>query len=64
VDRTPHATDGRQVVLALSAAGRDLVAESRRLREAWLAERLAALTDAERATLQDAAALLDRLAAS
>jgi DNA-binding MarR family transcriptional regulator len=64
VDRTPHATDGRQVVLALSPAGRDLVAESRRLREAWLAERLAALTDAERATLQDAAALLDRLAAS
>jgi DNA-binding MarR family transcriptional regulator len=64
VARTPHATDGRQVVLALTPAGTDLIAESRRLREAWLAERLAALTDAERTTLRDAAALLDRLAAS
>jgi DNA-binding MarR family transcriptional regulator len=64
VDRTRHATDGRQVVLALTAAGRELVAESRRAREAWLAGRLGTLTDAERATLREAAALLDRLAGS
>jgi DNA-binding MarR family transcriptional regulator len=64
VERTPHATDGRQVVLDLTAAGRELVTESRRLREAWLAGKLATLTDAERATLVDAAAILDRLAGS
>jgi DNA-binding MarR family transcriptional regulator len=64
VDRTRHATDGRQVVLALTPAGRELVTESRRLREEWLAGRLAALTDAERATLHDAVAILDRLAGS
>jgi DNA-binding MarR family transcriptional regulator len=64
VERTPHATDGRQVVLDLTAAGRALVTESRRLREAWLAGKLATLTDAERATLVDAAAILDRLAGS
>jgi DNA-binding MarR family transcriptional regulator len=64
VDRTRHATDGRQVVLALTPAGRELVTESRRLREEWLAGRLAALTAAERATLHDAVAILDRLAGS
>jgi DNA-binding MarR family transcriptional regulator len=64
VERSPHPRDGRQAILALTAAGRDLVSESRRRREAWLATRLDALTPAERATLVDAAALLDRLAAS
>jgi DNA-binding MarR family transcriptional regulator len=64
VDRSPHPTDGRQAVLAPTDSGRALVTESRRLREAWLARRLLALTPAERATLRDAAALLDRLAGS
>jgi DNA-binding MarR family transcriptional regulator len=64
VQRTPHPTDGRQVVLAATPAGRELLDESRRLREAWLARQLFALTPAERATLRDAAVLLDRLAAS
>jgi DNA-binding MarR family transcriptional regulator len=64
VQRTPHPSDGRQVVLAPTEAGRELIAESRRLREAWLARQLLALTPAERATLTEAAVILDRLAAS
>lgn len=64
VQRTPHPTDGRQVVLAPTERGRALIAESRRAREAWLARQLAGLTTTERGTLRDAAAILDRLAGS
>jgi DNA-binding MarR family transcriptional regulator len=62
VERSPHPTDRRQAVLALTPKGRDLVAENRRRREAWLAVQLDGLTPAERGTLRDAATLLDRLA--
>ena len=62
VQRTPHPTDGRQVVLAPTAVGRDLMAEYRRARDEWLARRLAALTPAERETLQRASEILLRLA--
>src|SRR5262245_1055591 len=43
VARTPHPTDGRQVVLATSPAGRDLLSDYRRARDEWLARRLAGL---------------------
>jgi DNA-binding MarR family transcriptional regulator len=63
VQRTQHPSDGRQAVLALTGAGSALVKKNRRAREAWLAQRIAELTPAERATLRDAAALLDRMSA-
>jgi DNA-binding MarR family transcriptional regulator len=62
VQRVPHPTDGRQVVLSPTAAGEELVMADRRAREAWLAERLAELSPAEREALRIAAPLLDRLA--
>lgn len=62
VQRTPHPTDGRQVILAPSPAGRELVGEYRRVRDEWLAQRLARLTADERDTLQRAAEILDRIA--
>ncbi|MGE5827672.1 MAG: MarR family transcriptional regulator [Micromonosporaceae bacterium] len=62
VQRTPHPTDGRQVILAPSPAGRALVAEYRRVRDEWLAQRLARLTAEERDTVQRAAEILDRIA--
>jgi DNA-binding MarR family transcriptional regulator len=62
VVRSPHPTDGRQVVLAPSPAGRDLVASYRKARDEWLARRLAALTPEERDTVQRAAEILARLA--
>src|SRR5580693_7943837 len=40
VTRAPHPTDGRQVKLTVTQQGRELVQQSRRLREAWLAKRL------------------------
>jgi DNA-binding MarR family transcriptional regulator len=64
VMRGPHATDRRQVVLAVTQAGRDVVMQSRQLREAWLAQRLRELTPQERATLRAAAPILEKLSQS
>jgi DNA-binding MarR family transcriptional regulator len=64
VTRMPHPTDKRQVVLTVTAAGRDLVHQTRRLREAWLAKRLLELTPQERATLRAAAPILEKLSQS
>ncbi len=64
VERSPHPTDGRQVVVRLSDAGRDLVLAERRRRDAWLAQRLAELTPEERGLLRQAAPILDRLSQS
>ena len=64
VMRGPHATDRRQVVLTATQAGRDVVQQSRRLREAWLAQRLRELTPQERATLRAAAPILEKLSQS
>lgn len=64
VRRTPHGTDRRVVMIAATDAGVRLVEESRRRRTAELVRRMAGLTDAERATLAEAAVLLDRLTES
>jgi DNA-binding MarR family transcriptional regulator len=62
--RTPHPTDGRQVVLALTAAGERMLKEDRRQREAWLAQRLRDLSAEDRELLLRAAEVLDRLGRS
>jgi DNA-binding MarR family transcriptional regulator len=61
VMRAPHPSDRRQVVLTVTASGRDLVNKVRRRREAWLARRLAELSPQERATLRAAAPILEKL---
>jgi DNA-binding MarR family transcriptional regulator len=61
VERCPHPTDGRQIVVKLSERGRDLLAAERRRRDAWLARRLRELTPDERAILRQAAPILDKL---
>jgi DNA-binding MarR family transcriptional regulator len=60
--RRKHDTDGRQVVVALSEAGRATVLADRARRDAWLAQRLRDLTAEERDTLRRAAPILERLA--
>lgn len=60
--REPHPDDRRQVLVSLSDKGQKLIAEERHRRDAWLESRLATLSVDERATLREAAALLDRLA--
>ncbi|MFB4312098.1 MarR family transcriptional regulator [Actinomadura sp. GTD37] len=62
--RSPHPTDGRQVMLNATAEGAALLADERRRKEAWLARRLAELTDDERETLRQAAPIIDRLSRS
>ncbi|MDQ1653318.1 MAG: hypothetical protein QOI35_2518, partial [Cryptosporangiaceae bacterium] len=58
----PDPGDGRRQFVSLSAAGRDLAAGSRQAREEWLTRALQdRYTDAERATIIEAMALLDRL---
>jgi DNA-binding MarR family transcriptional regulator len=64
VTRMPHPTDRRQVVLSVTPAGRDVVAQARRRKEAWLALRLKELTPQERATLRAAAPILEKLSQS
>jgi DNA-binding MarR family transcriptional regulator len=57
--------DGRRQLVSLTAAGRERVEGTRRAREEWLARALQdRYTDAERRTLADALALLDRLTQS
>jgi DNA-binding MarR family transcriptional regulator len=63
VSRTPHPTDGRQVVLSLTDAAVTLLADEARAREAWLTGQLQQLTPAERDVLREAAVLVDKLAA-
>ncbi|MFI0373671.1 MarR family transcriptional regulator [Actinomadura sp. 1N219] len=64
VARSPHPTDGRQVVLNATDAGAALLADERRRKEAWLARRLGELTDDEREILRRAAPIIDRLSRS
>lgn len=62
VQRTPHPTDGRQVILSSTGLGREILGSYERVRDEWLAARLAELTPDEREVLTQAAALLSRLA--
>jgi DNA-binding MarR family transcriptional regulator len=59
--RTPHQTDGRQHLVSLTSDARTLLKEDRRKREAWLAQRLAELTQEERDVLRAAAPVIERL---
>jgi DNA-binding MarR family transcriptional regulator len=61
VARRPHETDGRQVLVSLSEQGRATLLADRARRDAWLAQRLSALTADERATLRAAAPILEAL---
>ena len=61
VQRTPHPTDGRQVILAVTAGGQAVLDQFERVRDEWLARRLAELSDTDRETLQHAAEILQRL---
>ncbi|SDT72209.1 DNA-binding transcriptional regulator, MarR family [Actinoplanes derwentensis] len=62
VARTPHPTDGRQVILAPTDEGRAVYAFHERARNEWLAVELARLTPEERETLAHAAEILQRVA--
>lgn len=62
--RSPDPRDRRQVMVVASPAGRAMLAEDRRRRDAWVARRLAALTAEEVAALQAAVPILEKLSRS
>ena len=62
VTRTPHPTDGRQVVIDLTPAAEELLGQEVRAREAWLCGGLQQLSAEERTVLREAAAIMDKLA--
>ena len=62
VERSPHPTDGRQAMVALTGAGRAFVEQTISVREAWLDRRLAELSGDEREILVRAAEIIDRMA--
>jgi len=64
VQRRPHPSDGRQVLLTLTDRAESMLTEDRQRRDAWLAERVDALPAADRATLHDAAQIMLGLASS
>src|SRR5665647_1975597 len=64
VSRGPHPTDRRQVVVTITPAGEQEVRETRRRRDAWLAQQLKDLTPAERTTLAQATQILRQIARS
>jgi len=64
ITRGADPADKRHVVFELSDAGRLLLREDRRRREAWLAGQLESLTEHELDLLHAVAPLLDQLASS
>lgn len=62
VVRTPHPTDGRQVILAPTEQGRAMYARFEQARNEWLAEQLAALSAEERDVLVRAAQIMRQVA--
>ncbi len=63
VTRSPHPEDGRQVLVEITSQGRAEVGETRRRRNAWLAQQLADLTPQERDVLVQASEILRRVVA-
>ncbi len=61
IDRSPHPTDGRQTVVALTETGRRYVDAEVSARERWLDARLAELSPEERAVLGHAVEIIDRM---
>lgn len=58
VDRKPHPTDGRQIIVSLSPRGSALIADEATAREAWMTEQLSVLDPEQLRVLQDAVAII------
>ncbi len=61
VERRPHPDDGRCALVELTPEGKALLESGRRERTAFLAQRLAGLTNDERRVLAEAVEILDRV---
>ncbi|MBT2553967.1 MarR family winged helix-turn-helix transcriptional regulator [Arthrobacter sp. ISL-5] len=61
--RTVHPGDGRQIQVGITPAGEDVLAEAREQRTAWLAQRVAGLSEEDRLILSRAAHIMQQLSA-
>ena len=61
IERTSQPEDRRQSIIAITSAGRDLLAEETRARDEWLAKRLVEFSDEDLRKLAEAIEVLDRL---
>ncbi|MET4046500.1 DNA-binding MarR family transcriptional regulator [Rhodococcus sp. UYP5] len=61
VVRTPHPTDGRQVIVSLSPSGNTLIADEASAREAWMTSQLAGLNETQLVVLRDAVDIIGAL---
>lgn len=61
VTRSAHPDDGRQVRIDITDAGRDVLAEAREQRTAWLARRVAGLNAEDRDILSRAARIMQEM---
>lgn len=64
VHRAGSSEDGRKVELTATDAGLALMCETRKRRDAWLAQRVIALSDEQRRVLAEAAVIMRELADS
>ncbi len=64
VPRVSAEDDGRKVSIDLSPSGRAFIRDTRRKRDAWFTQRLAELTTAERAVVDQSASILRKIADS
>lgn len=64
VERAPHPTDGRQVVVTITESGEEEIRETRRRRQSWMTARLADLTADEYDALVRTVGVLGRMARS
>ena len=62
VSKNEHPTDGRQLVISISDAGRTRVEADVAARERWLSQQLSGLSAQDRETLAKAAVLINNLA--
>ncbi|ASF10231.1 putative MarR family transcriptional regulator [Nocardia brasiliensis NBRC 14402] len=61
VERKPHPTDGRQIIVSLSEAGRALIADETNAREAWMTEQLSGLTEDQIVVLTRAVGIMKQI---
>ncbi|HLT97383.1 MAG TPA: MarR family transcriptional regulator [Acidimicrobiia bacterium] len=61
VERRPNPEDGRSAIVALTAAGREMLEAGRRERTAYLLEHITRLSEEDRRIVAQAIEILDRL---
>ncbi|WP_324192879.1 MarR family transcriptional regulator [Nocardia transvalensis] len=61
VERKPHPTDGRQIIVSLSDAGRALIQDENNAREAWMTEQLSVLRPDQLQVLREAVAIMKQI---